>query len=143
MAQHLSGICIRISSVLHFLNISASSKGLFTSGDNNSTNAVILVELSKEIVEFVNKRIAKSVKSLGSVQGDETNLVSLFVDEVLVLGTGLFCEISKGKEGLQVEEKALYKKGLKAGLEREMRVLYESICVESKILNLLKYYLYS
>jgi len=74
--------------------------------DDDSTNRVISIKLSEDVVDFVSELIAHSIEFFRTIELDNANLAFLFeVDEIVFgsLGKGELVEEIEGSGKLRME----------------------------------------
>jgi hypothetical protein len=68
-----------------------SGKGSFAAGQHDCSNRIIILELGKSVVDIDHEGIAQGVEGLGSVQGDDADVLLLALllhQDVLVFACG-------------------------------------------------------
>jgi len=103
VGEHVGAIGLTVGLGSHLLDIRTSSEGLLGTGNDNRTDVVVSVKLLTGINNLNNQIVAEGIESLGSVEGDNTDVAldlskdelvgavtveTLLVSENLVEGTG-------------------------------------------------------
>lgn len=98
----------------HLLNIGTGGEGLVRTGDDDAANLTILVKLSAGIDDLIEQGVAECIQELGSVQGDDTDVVLDLGQDVLVRsGTVIaLLQLDRARSGASKKSSAMHLENL-------------------------------
>ena len=88
LTNEVSHVDIHIAAVLHPLNIGTSRKCLLITGDHQGANTVICLKSIHGVCDFIHQIVGQGIERLGSVEGNQSDVVPRFDENVLVIHGG-------------------------------------------------------